>query len=265
MPAIYVVDAFARGPFSGNPAAVVPLESWLPEATLQSIAVQNNLSETAFFVDGDPIELRWFTPKAEIDLCGHATLASAHVLFSELDNPRENLRFSTASGVLTVSRDGEDYVMDFPARADRLEPCSAEESEAVRDALGVVTGELQACGIDRIVLFEESKQVAELAPDFAAIAGLPIDMLIATAPGKEEFDVTARVFAPALGIPEDPATGSAYCILAPYWSERLGRDQLDCFQASARGGYLRCRWREAAGRVDLIGKCRTFSRGEFEL
>lgn len=263
MPVQYVIDAFENGPFTGNPAAVVPLEHWPEDAILQSIATQNNLSETAYLIDrGSAIDLRWFTPSQEIDFCGHATLASAHALYSELEDSREELRFQTKAGELIVVREGDSYRMDFPATQPKAEPVAADVARAALESIGQDLGEvLEAAGYLFIVL-DDPAAVRSLEADTTRIARLPGGHIYVSAPGDEGYDFVDRVFAPGVGIPEDPATGSAHCSFAPYWAERLGKTELTAYQASERGGYFTCHWREADNRVDLIGRCRTFLRGE---
>jgi PhzF family phenazine biosynthesis protein len=258
----YIVDAFERGPFTGNPAAVVPLEAWPDDSVLLQIAEENNLSETAYFVpDGDDLELRWFTPSVEVPLCGHATLASAHVLFEELGDPRERLRFRTLSGNLDVVRGDGGYVLDFPAGFTK--PASEEVEASVREVLNDAAAEVYVSYGSPFAVVQSDAALRELSPDQAAIAELPRGHLLVSAPAdSEEFDIVARVFAPGVGIAEDPATGSAHCAFAPFWSERLALETVRSFQASARGGYLNCRWREADRRVDISGRCRTFARAE---
>jgi PhzF family phenazine biosynthesis protein len=245
---------------------VVPLAAWLEDSVLQSIAMQNNLSETAFFVDsGETIALRWFTPTQEIDLCGHATLATAHAIFGEKSDSRELLRFTTISGELRVEREGEKYRMDFPHSPPIDADFSPAVEQAVLDSIGVEAGEVFESGGYPLVVLPEASWLRELEPDIEAIANLPNGHLLATAPGDDGFDAITRVFAPGVGIPEDPATGSAHCAFAPYWCEELGKEEITSFQASARGGYFTCRWRKGDGRVDLIGSCSTFSRGDIAI
>lgn len=261
-----IVNAFENGPFTGNPAAVVPLKSWPDDTLLQQIAAQNNLSETAFFVDsGDAIALRWFTPTAEIDLCGHATLATAHVLYAELGDVREELRFETLSGKLVVKRTGEAYSMDFPASTLEVVPDGSTLAGEVLRAAGAVRGEVLLGGGRAYLTLDHPEFVRGLDVDLELVSRLPRGDLFVSAPGDAGYDIFTRVFAPGVGIPEDPATGAAHCGFAPYWCERLARDEITSHQVSERGGYFRCRWRKAQGRVDLIGSCRTFSRGELEL
>ena len=250
----YVVDAFTDRVFSGNPAAVCVLEEWLPDALMQSIARENNLSETAFTVrQGGEYTLRWFTPGGEIDLCGHATLACAHVLFSTDAKDSERLVFSTQSGALTVSRRGELYEMDFPAYA--LAPAAV--TPAMTAVLGVQPREAYL-GRDLLCVLESAEQVRALAPDQKALKALDGLLVHVTAPGDGGYDCCSRSFAPKLGVPEDPVCGSGHCHIAPYWCARLDRKEIVAYQASARGGTLYCRL--MGGRVALAGKAVLFSR-----
>jgi PhzF family phenazine biosynthesis protein len=232
------VDAFADRPFTGNPAAVMPLEEWLPDETLQAIAMENNLSETAFTIpagDGEAdYELRWFTPAVEVALCGHATLASGHVLIGD----RERVRFRTRkAGLLEVARaEGGAYLMSLPAY--RAEP---KPLPSVVAALGCTAEEtLWHSGLYALIVVASEEEVLALRPDFRALAAEGDVLTIVTAPGRSS-DVVSRVFACGAGIDEDPVTGSAHSVLAPYWAERLGRDSFTAFQASRRGGRLTCR------------------------
>lgn len=233
---VYHVDAFTDRLFGGNPAAVCPLESWLPDATMQAIAAENNLSETAFFVrEGDDCALRWFTPKVEVDLCGHATLASAHVIFQR-EPSRGSVAFRTAkAGRLTVTRTGEKLAMNFPARPPKPVPAPPGLATALSKA---PTDVLAAR--DYMAVFDSPADVAALAPDFAALGKLDCFAVIATAPGENGVDFVSRFFAPAQGVPEDPVTGSSHCTLAPYWGRRLGKTQLEALQISRRVGKLSC-------------------------
>jgi PhzF family phenazine biosynthesis protein len=253
---LYQIDAFADGPFTGNPAAVCPLEAWLPAETMQAIAAENNLSETAFFVpEGDGYRLRWFTPSIEVDLCGHATLASAFVVFRYLAPGRECVTFQTEkAGALTVGRDGENLVLDFPAMPPLPCPISAE----VTAALGRKPVALLAAR-DYLAVYERADEVAALAPDFAALAALDRFAVIATAPGTGGIDFVSRFFAPARGVPEDPVTGSAHCTLVPYWAERLGKSRLEARQLSRRGGRLSCGLR--GDRVTIAGRAVLYLEG----
>lgn len=248
---LYQVDAFTERTFGGNPAAVVPLEDWLPDATMQAIALENNLSETAFFVprgDGG-FDLRWFTPLIEADLCGHATLGTAWVLFNRLGHADEAVTFHTRSGPLTVARDGDRLAMDFPAQPPAREPAEIGD---VAGALGVAPEAVFAAPYALAVLDSE-ETVRAVRPDFRRVAGLDIPELIVTAPGAEggDCDFVSRFFAPTGGIDEDPVTGSAHCILIPYWAERLGKTEMFARQVSARGGALWCALK--GDRVSIAG------------
>lgn len=256
------IDAFADRPFTGNPAAVIPLDAWLDDATLQAIAEENNLSETAFLVpdtsDAADHELRWFTPAVEVALCGHATLASGHYVLTR-DQDRDLVRFRTRqSGVLEVARHGDGYLMALPAY-----PPAPEEVPGLLVALGVTRGETlrHPRGYDLTVL-DNAEAVLALTPDFRALAAIGDTLNIVTAPGSDT-DVISRVFAPAAGIDEDPVTGSAHSVLVPYWAQRLGRARFTAYQASRRGGHVGC---ELDGeRVILAGKCVTVIEGSFAL
>ena len=253
--AIYQVDAFAARPFTGNPAAVCPLEAWLPDETLQAIAMENNLAETAFLVpDGRDYKLRWFTPAIEVDLCGHATLASGYVVSSLLEPGRDTVTFHSKSGPLTVTREGERYAMDFPAR--RPEPWDARELLAA--AIGVTPQEVWRADKAMAVLADQA-DVLGVAPDLGKISVLPTDGLIITAPG-EDCDFVSRYFAPRAGIPEDPVTGSAHCVLTPYWAERLGKTKLTARQVSARGGDLEVE--DRGERIGIAGRVAPYLEGK---
>lgn len=254
---LYQIDAFTTGePFTGNPAAVCPLDAWLPEAVMQAIAAENNLSETAFFVPaGDGYRLRWFTPATEVDLCGHATLASAFVVFGWLAPWRRSVTFHTEkAGPLRVARDGELLALDFPSRPP--EPCAMPE--ALIQALGKKPASLLAAR-DYLAVFDSAAEVAALAPDFAAVAALDKFAVIVTAPGTGGVDFVSRFFAPARGVDEDPVTGSAHCTLIPYWAERLGRSRLEARQLSRRGGALSCGLRD--DRVTIAGRAALYLTG----
>jgi len=234
---IYQVDAFAEKLFGGNPAAICPLTEWLPDATMQAIAAENNLAETAFFVrEGADYALRWFTPAVEVDLCGHATLASAHVVFAFLEPGRASVNFRTLkAGTLTVARHGDMLMMDFPAR-----PATAvEPPPGLLAALGGSPREVLKAR-DHMVVYGSAAEVAALKPDFAALGRLDCWAAIATAPGEDGTDFVSRFFAPRQGIDEDPATGSSHCTLVPYWAARLGKRQLKARQLSRRVGTLTC-------------------------
>lgn len=257
------VDAFADAPFTGNPAAVMPLDGWLDDAVLQAIAAENNLSETAFTVptpdDADAdYELRWFTPTVEVKLCGHATLASGHVLLQG-----EEIRFRTRhSGVLTVTRNGDGYALSLPAW-----DMAAKALPDLAAGLGGAPVESHwRDGGYSLFLFPDAAAVRALTPDFAALKRHGDVMLIATARGSgpgEDSDIVSRVFVPGGGVDEDPVTGSAHSLLVPFWAARLGKAQLSAYQASGRGGRLGCTL--AGDRVILTGQCRTVIEGRFFL
>lgn len=256
---IFQIDAFAEVPFSGNPAAVVPLDAWLPDDVLQKIAMENNLAETAFFIptpdsEDTDFHLRWFTPAVEVDLCGHATLATAAVLFEKLSFAAELVRFQSKSGILRVRSQGDRFQLDFPVRA----ATPTRVPDGLADALG---------GIEPVGFLRAKKSMAVLAseaevravrPDFAFISRLEGDGLIVTAPG-DTVDAASRYFAPHAGIDEDPVTGSAHCTIVPYWAERLGRTSLHCRQVSARSGDLYCDL--ADDRVLMAGAARFYMDG----
>lgn len=255
---IFQVDAFTNKPFGGNPAAVVPLDDWLTDETMLSIAAENNLAETAFFVKSDGrYDIRWFTPKVEINLCGHATLASAHVLFNELRHESEQIRFhSHLSGDLGVSKKGDLMVLDFPSYPVTEIEQSAELSDAV-GILPVKTWETQGNMV--MLRLESESDVRGLTPDFGALLNIPYDEVICTAKG-DDCDFASRMFAPRIGIPEDPVTGAIHCSLIPYWAGELGKDRLFARQVSARGGELFC---EMAGmRVKIGGNATLYMKGE---
>lgn len=253
----FQIDAFTTRRFAGNPAAVLLMAAFPPDAEMQSIAAENNLAETAFIVpDGQDYRLRWFTPTVEMPLCGHATLASAAAVLERLEPAREAVVFHTASGPLTVIRGGAGYLMDFPAR-----PWAATETPGgLADALGARPMEVVWDGYNYLARLETPEQVRDLAPDIATIAKFPAAGVIVTAADGREFDFVSRYFAPAKGIPEDPVTGGAHCALAPYWSDRLGKTEFRAFQASQRGGELVCRFR--GDRVELEGACVFYLEGE---
>lgn len=260
---IYQVDAFTSRLFGGNPAAVVPLERWLPDAVLQAIASENNLAETAYFVplaDGS-FHLRWFTPALEVDLCGHATLAAAFVLARRLGHGDGVLRFASRSGELRVACDGPVFTLDFPVWAHG-EPLTADPGFAA--ALGAQPAEMYP-GKYHLLVFDAPDQIRALRPDYRALAAIEHFAVIATAPGEVfgDADFVSRFFAPRAGIDEDPVTGSAHCVLTPYWSRRLGKTRLKARQISARGGELICELR--GDRVAIAGHAVLYLRGEIEV
>jgi PhzF family phenazine biosynthesis protein len=254
---LYQVDAFVTdGPFTGNPAAVCPLEAWLPDNVMQAIATENNLSETAVFVpEGDGYRLRWFTPTVEVDLCGHATLASAHVVFDRLMPGCDSITFQTEkAGPLIVSRDGDRLALDFPSRP----PTPYPASEALAAALGKRPTNILAAR-DYLAVYDSAEDIAALVPDFAAVAALDRFAVIVTAPGPDGIDFVSRFFAPARGVDEDPVTGSAHCTLIPYWADRLGRNRLEARQLSRRGGALSCALH--GERVTIAGRAVLYLEG----
>jgi predicted PhzF superfamily epimerase YddE/YHI9 len=255
---LFQVDAFTPHVFRGNPAAVCPLEHWLPDPVLQAIASENNLSETAFFVPEDNgFRLRWFTPTTEVDLCGHATLASAFVVFKYLLPEAGEVRFETRSGRLAVRQAGARLVMDFPARP----PVACMVPDRLLQGLGG-TPRLVLRSRDYFVVYESEREIRDLQPVMEDLRDLDALGIIVTAPG-EEVDFVSRFFAPGAGIPEDPVTGSAHCTLIPYWASRLGRCELSARQISQRGGELGCRL--VGDRVEIAGEAVLYLHGTISL
>lgn len=255
---IYQVDAFASKPFEGNSAAVCPLVKWLPDELMQQIAMENNLSETAFFVlQGEEYRLRWFTPTTEVDLCGHATLASGHVLFEHLDFDQKIIRFYSNSGELKVQKKENRLVMDFPsARLNR-----AESPDFLQDTVGVPAQELYR-DTDYLYVVESEEQVRNLDPDIRELAKADVRGIIVTAPA-DKYDFVSRFFAPNAGVDEDPVTGSAHTMLTPYWSRRLKKKKLVGRQVSWRGGTVYCHQKD--DRVEIAGEACTVMKGEFTI
>ncbi len=256
---IFQVDAFTSKPFGGNPAAVVPLEAWLPDETMLSIAAENNLAETAFFVPGEGrYAIRWFTPKVEVNLCGHATLAAAHVIFNEMKLESESVEFySERSGLLGVAKDGDRLVLDFPSYPVN----EIDQIARLSVAIGKVPLQMWKTQGNMVMLRLESEaDVCEVEPDFHALTDeVPYEEVIITAAG-DTADFVSRMFAPRIGIPEDPVTGAIHCSLIPYWAEELGKKEMYARQVSERGGELFC---ELAGdRVKIGGNAVTFLKGE---
>ena len=253
---IYKVDAFADQPFSGNPAAVVPLETWLPDEVMQNIALENNLSETAFFIpDGEGFHIRWFTPGAEVKLCGHATLASAHVLFEHLNYTPKEIHFNSLSGILKVKKENEILVLDFPAS-----PISEIEiPENLEVAFNILPEKCFRGRDDLMLIYNNEQDIHNLNPDFQKILASKTRGVIATA-SSVEFDFISRFFAPSVGINEDPVTGSAHTMLIPYWSEKLGKSEMIAKQISQRGGILFCKL--VGDRVEIGGRTSTFLTGK---
>ncbi len=255
---IYQIDAFADKPFEGNPAAVVPLNEWLADSTMQKIAEENNLAETAFFVPvDDEFHIRWFTPNKEVKLCGHATLATAYVLFNILDCKESVLSFASLSGILLVSKTGDLFTLDFPAQPPEV--CITP------DLLSLGLGKTPVECLnqdDYIAVFESEEDVLGITPNHEALKQLDLRGVIATAPSSE-FDFIVRFFAPKFGIPEDSVTGSAYTQLMPYWSGKLGKRKLKAKQVSSRGGKLFC---EIKGdRVLISGNAVSYMKGSIEI
>ena len=253
---LYQVDAFAEKVYEGNPAAVVPLSEWLPDSTLQNIALENNLSETAFFV---PVEngfhIRWFTPLAEVDLCGHATLASAYVLFNHLDYNQNQIRFESKSGELKVKKENELIVLNFPV-SELLE---IDVPENLKSAFNSRPVQCFRGRDDIMLVFNSEKQILDLKPDFQKIIQSKTRGIIATAK-SEKYDFVSRFFAPAVGVNEDPVTGSAHTMLIPFWSKQLDKTSLIAKQVSKRGGILDCK--NLGERVEIGGKAVTYLIGE---
>lgn len=256
---IYQIDAFTTRLFGGNPAAVVPLEQWLPETTMQAIAAENNLSETAFFVrEGHGARIRWFTPLCEVKLCGHATLATAWVWFQYVDTHASEVVFDSLSGPLTVTRAGEMLTLDFPAEA-----CVPMQPVALLiDSLGVTPAECYVAGEDWLVVVDSADTVRELRPQIGIIKQLACRGLIVTAHG-DDCDFVSRVFAPRVGIDEDPVTGSTHTRLVPYWANRLGKKQMHARQLSQRSGELFCELR--GERVLMSGTAVPYMSGTITL
>jgi PhzF family phenazine biosynthesis protein len=256
--ALYQVDAFADKCFEGNPAAVCPLEQWLPDELMQAIAAENNLSETAFFVytEGE-YHIRWFTPTAEVDLCGHATLASAFVIFQFIDQRLESIRFESRSGPLIVTRDQHGLQMDFPAQP----PVACEAPEPLLQAFNTAP---VAClkAEDYIVVLDNENQVIDARPDMVCLSGLDLRGVIITA-RSTQYDFVVRFFAPRFGINEDPVTGSAYTQLVPYWSKELDKKHLHARQQSARGGNVTCV--DEGERVKLSGEAVLYMKGSIDI
>jgi PhzF family phenazine biosynthesis protein len=254
---IYQADAFTDKLFGGNPAAICPLDKWLPDNLMQTIAIENNLAETAFFVKNDTgYKLRWFTPEYEIDLCGHATLASAHILFTQLGHNEDEIHFETVkAGTLTVKKDGDKYAMDFPSRP----PIHIDAPVGLVEALGEKQPLEVLRSRDYFLVYESESDIRDISPDFFALSKMDTVGVIVTAPG-DNSDFVSRFFAPGAGIPEDPVTGSAHCNLIPYWADKLGKTKLHAYQLSARKGEL---WCELKGdRVQMSGKAVTYLKGE---
>lgn len=255
---IYQIDAFAEKPFEGNPAAVVPLEKWLADEVMQRIAEENNLAETAFFIPKDEgFHIRWFTPGSEVKLCGHATLASAFVLFTELNYDKNELVFDSLSGELKVSRNGELLALDFPNQM----PSEVTAPDELVIGLGAEPQECFA-NEDYMAVYEDEEQLSEIVPDGVQLQSLDRRGVIATAPSNE-FDFVSRFFAPKVAILEDPVTGSSFTHLIPYWANRLGKEKMVAKQISPRGGIVHCEL--ANDRVLISGNAVKYLEGEIEI
>lgn len=260
---MYQVDAFCRGPFTGNPAAVVPLTEWPDDGLLQNIAIENNLSETAYIIKKNDIwELRWFTPGQEVALCGHATLGAAHAICEHIEPDVDHIVFRTRqSGDLIVDKTEDGYQMSFPA----ITSSETDITDDMTAAIGAKPDILLKANytqkeFDLLAVFDSQKDIERLAPDLEAVKALGRGLIV-TAPARDsEFDFVSRFFAPAVGVPEDPATGSAHCVLTPYWSDRLGKTKLSAKQISERGGYFILE--HHGDRVNLSGNAHTYLIGD---
>lgn len=256
---IYQVDAFTDRLFGGNPAGVCPLDNWLADEIMQKIAMENNLSETAFFVRKDNgFHIRWFTPKVEVNLCGHATLASAHVIFNHLDYREKMISFESRSGILNVTKEGDRLILDFPAN----KPARTALPDDFVHSLNITPIQCYRGKEDYLLLYKSQQEIEALYPDFRYLEKVDARAVIVTAPG-EKADFVSRFFAPRVGIDEDPVTGSAHTVLIPFWAEKLGKTEMKALQLSRRGGTLFCRLR--GDRVDIGGNAVTFLKGEIFL
>lgn len=260
---IYQADAFTSRVFGGNPAAVVPLQTWLPDSVMQNIAAENNLAETAFIVPTggkSDYQIRWFTPSIEVRLCGHATLATAHILFEQLGFDQPEVRFDSLSGILIVKKQGENcYTLDFPTDILRGYDLASNEAEIIRNVLEINPLAVFKGRDDFMAILPSEKDIASLKPNFASMKDLDARGLIATAKG-DKVDFVSRCFFPEAGVEEDPVTGSAHTTMTPYWAEKLGKNELSARQISARGGELTCLLR--GPRVDISGHAVTYLIGE---
>jgi len=254
---VYIANAFSEKRFGGNPAAVVPLNEWLSEMLMQQIAAQNNLAETAYIVEqGKDYGIRWFTPTVEVNLCGHATLASAHVLFNHLGYGEEKIIFHSKSGPLQVTRNKEKITLDFLAN----EPEEINDDGSVGEALGIEPKAVYKSRFDFMVVLGSQSEIESLNPDLARVKKFPARGLIVTARG-DEADFVSRCFFPQSGIDEDPVTGSAHVVMVPYWAKQMGKNKLSAIQLSARRGYLDCELAE--DRVLMSGHAHTYLEGDF--
>jgi len=259
---IFVANAFTSGSFSGNPAAYIPLTEWLPDATLQALAEQNNLSETVFTVrekKGDNYHIRWFTPTVEVKLCGHATLACAYVLFNEYGHLGSVVNFNSKSGPISVSKSDSLLTLDFPT--DQIE--KFEINLDYKGMLGADPIETYRGKDDLLLIYERADDVINMKPNFIKLAEVKTRGIIVTAPGPNPYDFISRGFFPASGINEDPATGSAHTTLSPYWAQRLNKNELSAKQWSQRGGYFSCNY--MGNRTQISGKCESYLAGEITI
>jgi len=262
---IYQIDAFTDALFAGNPAAVVPLSDWLSDDVLQNIAMENNLSETAFFVpcagDEADFHIRWFTPTVEVPLCGHATLASAFVIFNRLGFEGDLIKLQSQSGIVTARRDSDAIVLNFPRQPIRAEAVSDQVLEAIGGAEPVETFGVVSRDTDIVIVYDDATIIRNMHPDMSVLARLADRGVIVTAPGdKTGLDMVSRYFLPALGITEDPVTGYMHCVVGPYWAEKLGKTDVVGYQASERGGVVACKI--DGDRVHLKGEAVQYLKGE---
>jgi PhzF family phenazine biosynthesis protein len=256
---LYQIDAFTDKVFGGNPAAVCPLDHWLPEPLMQQIAAENNLAETAFFVrNGGRFEIRWFTPEVEVDLCGHGTLATGFVIFNMENFSGQVIELNSRSGLLRVSKNGDLLTLDFPSD----KPKKSEAPEGLAEGLGLSPLEVYKGKTDYMLVYSKAEQIENMKPNMLRISEVAARGIIVTAPGND-VDFVSRFFAPQSGIPEDPVTGSAHTTLAPYWADRLGRNELSAKQLSKRRGWLKCR--VEGDRVEISGQARAYMTGEIDL
>jgi PhzF family phenazine biosynthesis protein len=255
----YQVDAFTDRLFGGNPAGVCPLDQWLPDETMQKIAMENNVSETAFFIkSSNGFHIRWFTPKVEVSLCGHATLASAHVIFNYLGYSGEVISFESKSGILNVTREGELLILDFPSN----NPVRTSLPNDFVQALNITPLQCFRGKDDYLLLYKSQQEIEALIPDFKKLEKVDARAVIVTAPGNKA-DFVSRFFGPRVGVDEDPVTGSAHTVLIPFWAEKLGKTEMNALQLSRRGGILYCR--SKGDRVEIGGKAVTYLKGEITL
>lgn len=258
---IYIADAFTGKLFGGNPAAVCPLQEWLPETVMQNLAAENNLSETAFIVqEGDHFRIRWFTPSTEVKLCGHATLASTHIFYTELGYSKPEIHFESLSGLLKVAHKAENvYTLDFPANPPES---ITEIPEGLFEGLKIKNAPVFKTSFDYMVLMPDQRSIENLQPDFASLAKVKARGVVTTARGHD-VDFVSRCFYPQSGINEDPVTGSAHTIMVPYWAKELGKTILSAAQLSKRKGFLECELKE--NRVLMSGQAITYLKGEYTI